>query len=70
MKRKKSEHVPGAWAIILAFVAYVFGCGITGADPHSFSALALLYPFVLAVALVFVIIIGLVGGFLGCGKGK
>lgn len=67
-RKKKPEYVQGAWLYILATVAFVFGCAITGEDPQKISSLGFLLPVIVGVAVVFVLLVGLVGGILGGGR--
>ena len=69
-RKKKPEYVQGAWAYILITVMFVFGCGITGVNPSDVASLGFLLPIVAGFAVIFVLLVGLVGGILGCGKGK
>ena len=68
MKRKKPEYVQGAWLYILATVAFVFGCAITGADPQKISSLGLVLPIVIIFVFVFAAIVAIISGILGGGK--
>lgn len=68
-RKKKPEHVQGAWLYILGVAAVFFGCAITGRDPNDVLALGFLLPVTIGFLVLCVLIVGIIGGILG-GNGK
>ena len=69
--QKKREHVKGAWWYIAGTLAFFAWCAETGRDPGAIlNGVVGAGFFLCAVWVLFCAIIAIVGGLLGCGKGK
>ena len=68
---KKREHVKGAWWYIAGALAFFAWCAQTGHDPGAIlDGVVGTGFFLCAVWVLFCAVIAIVGGLLGCGKGK